>query len=297
MPARRFDLVVLLFICPIAAAADDDVAPLPLPKTIRVQSGAPRGKVWESLSPKDKQLVIHLTNAANAGRELLFYRNHRHAIAVKHLLEEAFSAEHLNDTKTLLGDKAFAELLLYGAKFLDQGGPYAPSNRKYILTEVTPGQLEKLVTRHLAHADAETRSQINRLLTEPSYEVQQYPENPQGDGLERTGGNYYEKGITGKEVHLAFDKTAKLTLNGRVERSPGGPVCVPQRTTSPGLVGESLRKVVAELEAARPFSQTEYQKEQIEAMIKYFQEGDVEDFRQASISWVRDRRPIPVSTS
>ena len=34
---------------------------------------------------------------------------------------------------------------------------------------------------------------------------------------------------------------------------------------------------------------TAHQKKQIEAMIKYFQGGDVEDFRQASISWVRDR--------
>src|SRR5208283_6228820 len=37
------------------------------------------------------------------------------------------------------------------------------------------------------------------------------------------------------------------------------------------------------------FALTAHQKKQIEAMIKYFQGGDVEDFRQASISWVRDR--------
>jgi dipeptidyl-peptidase-3 len=289
MQARRAHLFVVLLIFPPAAAAQDHATPLPLPRTIRVQSAAPRSKVWESLSSTDKQLVFHLTEAAHAGRALLFHRGHRHAIAVKHVLEAALSAEHLQDTKTLLGDKAFAEFLLYAAKFLDQGGPYAPSNRKYILSEVTPGQIEKLVARHLAQADTETRGEMIRLLTDPKYEVQQYPENPQGEGLELTGGNCYQKGITGKEVHLAFDKTAKLTLNGRVERSPAGLANVAMTTASPGLVGESLRKVVAELEVARAFSQSAYQKAQIDSMIKYFREGDVEDFRQASIAWVRDR--------
>ncbi|HEV8058495.1 MAG TPA: hypothetical protein VGP68_01400 [Gemmataceae bacterium] len=289
MPTRCVFVVALLSICPVVAAAQEQATPLPLPKTIRVQSAGPREKVWESLSPNDKQLVIHLTNAANAGRALLFRQSHRHSLALKHLLEESLSDEHLADTKKLLGDKPFAELLLYAAKFFDQSGPYAPSNRKYILREVTPDQVTQLAALHLAKADAAARDEIVRLLTDPKFEVQQYPENQGGDGLENTGGNYYEHGITGKEVHLAFDKAAKLTLNGRVERSPAGLACVPQTTKSPGFVGDSLRKVVAELEAARPFSQTAQQKAQIDAMIKYFREGDVEDFRQASIAWVRDR--------
>ena len=52
-----------------------DVKPLPLPKTIRVQSAAPRGEVWAKLSPKEKMLAYHLIQAANAGRELLVSAN------------------------------------------------------------------------------------------------------------------------------------------------------------------------------------------------------------------------------
>src|ERR1700722_8548157 len=149
MPFRRVFVVVLLLASPLAAAAEGDVKPLPLPNTIRVQSAGPREKVWQSLSEKDKQLVIHLTNAANAGRDLLFLRSHRHAIAVKQLLEDALSAEHVSDTKKILSDQGFAELLRYAAKFFDLSGIYAPSNRKYILTEVTPAQMTELVTRYL----------------------------------------------------------------------------------------------------------------------------------------------------
>src|ERR1700722_19535489 len=181
MPFRRVFVVVLLLASPLAAAAEGDVKPLPLPNTIRVQSAGPREKVWQSLSDKDRQLVIHLTNAANAGRDLLFLRSHRHAIAVKQMLEDALSADHIADTKKLLGAKGFTELLRYAAKFFDLAGIYAPSNRKYILTQVTPGQLTELATRYLPSADGQTRSEIVRLLTDAKFEVQMYPENQQGD--------------------------------------------------------------------------------------------------------------------
>ena len=261
-----------------------------MPKTIRVQSAGPRGKIWESLSLNDKQLVFHLTEAANAGHALLYHQSHRRSLAIKHLLEEALSTNNLADTKALLGEKPFAELLRYAAKFFDQSGPYAPSNRKYVLVEVKPEQMARLAERFMPNDEARASGDIVRLLTDPKFEVQQYPENQQGDGLENTGSNYYEHGITGKEVHAAFDKTAKLTLNGRVERSPSGLVCVPQTTKSPGLVGEHLRKVVAHLRPLLFFSKTPQQQAQINAH-KVFQRGDVEDFRRASIAWVRDRGP------
>src|SRR5262249_894544 len=160
--------------------------------------------------PTEKKLVMHLTNAANEGRMLLFLRSHRHALEVKRLLESALSADHIQETKILLGDKGFAELLLYAAKFFDQSGPYAPSNRKYVLSDVTPEQMTTLTGLWLGRGDnkvdAQTQAEIVRLLTDPTYEVLMYPENQAGDGLEKTGGNFYQHGITGKEAHDAFDK-------------------------------------------------------------------------------------------
>ena len=114
-----------------------DVKPLPLPKTIRVQSAAPRGEVWAKLSPKEKMLAYHMIQAANAGRELLFQRTHRHSLTIKNVLEEALSQGQIQQTKNHLGEKAFQEFVVYGAKFLDQGGPYTPSNRKYVLEQAT----------------------------------------------------------------------------------------------------------------------------------------------------------------
>jgi dipeptidyl-peptidase-3 len=279
----------LVLLMATSGSGREEATPLPLPKSIRVQSAAPRERVWQKLAPTEKQLVIHLTRAANAGRALLFQQSHRHALAIKLMLGNALTSENMPETKALLGEQGFAEFLRYAAKFFDHSGPYTPSNRKYVLSEVTPAQAAKLAERHLPDANPQARAEIVRMLTDPQFEVQQYPENPAGEGLEKTGGNFYQHGITGKEVMNAFDKGAKLVLNGRVKRSAQGLVCLPQTIKSPGVVGESLRDVVAELEAARPYSQTAEQKAQIDAMIKYFRDGDVEDFRRANIAWVRDR--------
>jgi dipeptidyl-peptidase-3 len=268
-----------------------DVKPLPVPKTIRVQSAAPRGEVWKKLTPKEKMLAYHLIQAANGGRELLFQRTHRHSLAIKGLLEEALSQEQIQKTRSQLGEKAFQEFVAYATKFLDQGGPYSASNRKYVLEQVTQSQVQALIdgsSRGASLSQLE-RAEISRLLCDPQYEVQQGPESPEGTGLEQTGSNFYEKGITGPEVMAVLDKTLKPNINSRVVRSDKGLACETLTTQSPGVVGAALQRVVAHLEAARPYALSAHQKEQIEAMIKYFRGGDVEDFRQASISWVRDR--------
>ena len=272
-------------------AQEPDAKPLPLPKTIRVQSAAPRGEVWAKLTPREKMLAYHLIQAANAGRELLFERTHRHSLAIKNVLEEALSQGQIEKTKSQLGEKAFQELLVYAAKFLDQGGPYTSSNRKYVLEQATPSQVKALIdgSSSASGLSRQDRTEIAGLLCDPQYEVQQAPESPDGKGLEKTGSNFYEQGITGPEVMAVLDKTLKPNVNSRVIRSDKGLACETLTTQSPAVVGAALQKVVGHLQAARPFALTAHQKEQIEAMIKYFQAGDVEDFRQASISWVRDR--------
>ena len=268
-----------------------DAKPLPLPETIRVQSAAPRGEVWAKLSPKEQMLAYHLIQAANAGRELLFQRTHRHSLTIKSLLEEALSSEQIQKTKSQLGEKPFQELVVYAAKFLDQGGPYTASNRKYVLEHVTQNQVQALLDgfSRASSLSGQDRTEIARLLCDPQYEVQQSPESPDGTGLEQTGSNFYEIGITGPDVMAVLDKTLKPNINSRVARSDKGLLCETLTTQSPGVVGAALQKAVAHLQAARPYALSAHQKEQIEFMIKYFQSGDVEDFRQASIAWVRDR--------
>jgi dipeptidyl-peptidase-3 len=288
-------LLVASVLC-LGAEPEKKITGIPVPKNVRVQSSAPRGKVWERLTPKQKTLAYHLVQAADAGRDLLFYQTHRHSLALKQMLENALAADHIKETKSLLGDGPYAELLFYAAKFFDQCGPYTPSNRKFVLQQVTAAQAAELLNRYSKVQDDSAKQEIVRLLTDPAYEAQEFPESPDGRGLETTGGNLYEKGITGAEVKEAIDRgpQLKLTLNCRVVRTDKGLACQVNTTQTPGFVGDTLKKVVAHLEAAREYACTEHQKAEINDLITYFNKGEIEDFRKASIEWVRDRADSPV---
>jgi dipeptidyl-peptidase-3 len=131
-------------------------------------------------------------------------------------------------------------------------------------------------------------------MTDPSFEVQLYPENQQGSGLELTGGNLYDKGITGTEVKSVLDKSLTINLNCRVIRKEDKLNCETQTTSTPGIVGETLTKIVGHLKDAMPLASSVFQKEQIKKTIEYFEKGNVENFRAANIAWVKDGARSPV---
>lgn len=270
-------------------ATENKITPLPLPKKIRVESTTPRKKVWETLTPKQKLFAYHLIQAGREGRDLLAYQIHRHGLVMKSLLLSSLSEENIKSTKTLLGKEAFEEYLTYTAKFMDAGGFYAGSNRKYTLTKAKKKDLTTLIEKHLSDVSATTKKELLALMVDPSFETRLFPEDPKGEGLETVGGNAYEKGITGKEVLAQLDKTLKTTLNSRVVKGKEGLAVEMQTVATPGIVGEKLKKIISHLEEAKPLSESKEQKKQIETTIAYFKDGDLEDFRQANIHWVKDR--------
>ena len=265
--------------------------PLTVPEKIRITSSAPRHVVWDTLTPKEKKLATHLLAAANAGKSILLHQNHRHGFLIRNMIEASLSRRNLPATKKVLGD-SFNEYLNYSIKFEDQVGPYATSNRKYVLKKVTAAQAGKLFALYAPKAKAADVLESIRLLTDPFFEVILRPENDSGNELENSGNNVYEHGITMAEVDEAFAKGMKSDVNCRIVRGgPFGLKCQDQALNNPELPAEvrtAMTKVVKHLKASLPFASTEHQSKQISHLIRYFEKGDVEDFRQMNIHWVKD---------
>ncbi len=280
---------VILGLMSTSTRASSPAEPMPLPKWLRIQGAGPRSQVWERLSLPEKKLAFHLMQAARHGKTLLFHQSHRHSIALRDTLLAAFAAKNVKQTHELLGPAGTEELLIYAAKFFDACGPYASSNRKYALTKLTPEKVEALLKKHLPVKFVKSRKEIVRLLTDPQYETRQFPETPDGAGLIDAGGNLYARGIQGSEVKAAIGKTLDTTLNCRVVKKADKLACEIHTVKSPGIVGDTLKKVVASLKKAKALALTPLQAEQIERSIQYFTNGVVEDFRQANVAWVKDR--------
>lgn len=270
--------------------------PMPLPKQLRIEGSLPRKKVWDRLNKKQKKFAYHLMLAGLEGKKLLAHQIHRHSQRIRTFIFDSVSKKQLDKTRKILGEEGFQEYLVYCAKFLDQAGPYASSNRKYTLKKTPINKLNQLMASLAPKWSETTKDEVLKLLTDPSYELQLYPENQEGTGLELTGGNIYEKGITGSEVKQVLDKSLKLNLNCRVTRQKSGIDCEMQTTKTQGIVGKTLQKIVAHLKNAIPWASTELQKEQLRKTIEYFETGNVEDFRAANIAWVKDGANSTVDT-
>ena len=263
---------------------------LVVPETIRITSSAPRKGVWDALTTKEKNLATHLLAAANAGKFILLFQNHRHGHMIKHVLETSLNQENIASTKAALG-KNFNEYVNYAIKFEDQVGPYATANRKYVMRKTTPAQVKALFTKFAPQASAQAIDEATSLLTDASYEVLQRPEDSEGQDLEHTGTNMYEHGITHEEVSAAIAKGLKSDVNCRIVRGgPAGLKCQVQALNNPELPSEvrmAMTKVVQHLTKALAFATTEHQQRQIAYLISYLTTGNVEDFRQMNVEWVK----------
>ncbi len=289
--------LIFLLLATLSSFADEVPKPIPLPRDVRIEAAAPRSKVWKRLTGQQKHLAYHLIEAGKIGRTLLLLQTHRHGLNLKKVLIAAFSSGGRAFTKKILGKEGFQELLIYAARFLDQSGPYAGSNRKLILKTVTPQQMEKVIKKFGSPAPAGDLAEMVRLLTDSQYEVLQYPEGTNGAGLELTGGNLYEKGLKGEEVMAALlDKPFTPNLNCRVSRDKGNLACHSFTVKTPGLIGETLTRISEQIKKALAYAETNFQKQQFELMLKFFQTGTIEDFRQANIAWVKDRSASTVDT-
>lgn len=264
---------------------------LTVPESIRITSSEPRKNVWNSLPVREKKLATHLLAAANAGKFILLHQNHRHGLLIKNVLEASLNEKNISATKSLLGD-AFTEYLNYTIKFEDQVGPYATANRKYVLKKVSPEKVAAIFKLYAPKAAAASVEEAVLLLTDPQFELLQRPEDEVGSDLEKTGGNMYEHGITSDEVQAALAKGLKSDVNCRIVRGgPAGLKCQVQALNNPELpleVRRAMTKVVGELTKAIEFASTEHQTRQIAYLISYLTTGNVEDFRQMNIEWVKD---------
>jgi dipeptidyl-peptidase-3 len=264
---------------------------LTVPETIRVTSSTPRQNVWNSLTEKEKSLATHLLAAANAGKFLLLNQNHRHGLLIKKVLEASLSQANIAATKASLGP-AFNEYVNYAIKFEDQVGPYATANRKYVMRKVSAAQVAQIFKQFAPKTSAQDIDESVKLLTDATYEVLQRPEDSEGEDLENTGTNMYEHGITHQEVSAALKKGLKSDVNCRIVRGgPAGLKCSVQALNNPELdpdVRSAMTKVVENLSKALPFATSDRQSRQISHLISYLQTGNVEDFRQMNIEWVKD---------
>lgn len=244
---------------------------------------------FEHLTLQQKQLIYHLTEAALAGRDILWDQNGKHNLAIRRLLEQVYTGFD--------GDKESAD---YKAleKYLKQIWFANGIHHHYSMDKFTPEFSREFLAGRVATlpkadvpADVET---LYEVIFNPAVDAKRVNQAEGQDLIVTSANNLYD-GVTQTEVedyYAARKDTTDLTpvshgLNTRMTKNDKGEV-IEQTYRIGGMYSPAIERIVGELRKAAQFAENDAQRAVIESLIKFYITGDLKDFDEYSILWVDD---------
>lgn len=245
---------------------------------------------FEDLSQRQRLFVYYLTEAALAGRDILWDQNCRYNLAIRDLLEDVY-ANYKGDRN----DPQFRGFEKYLKQVEFANGIHHHYSMDKFMPEFTPeflsAQVDKLPRR------PENLSELMRVIFEPSYMAKRVNQAEGQDLIATSANNLYGPGVSQREVEEYFAAVKDTTsttpvsygLNTRIIKKDGRIVEEPYRIG--GLYDGALRRIVDNLEKASKYADSPEQQAVIRKLIDYYHTGDLRKFDEYSIMWVEDTTP------
>lgn len=245
---------------------------------------------FEDLSQRQRLFVYYLTEAALAGRDILWDQNCRYNLAIRDLLEDVY-ANYKGDRN----DPQFRGFEKYLKQVEFANGIHHHYSMDKFMPEFTPeflsAQIDKLPRR------PENLSELMRVIFEPSYMAKRVNQAEGQDLIATSANNLYGPGVSQREVEEYFAAVKDTTsttpvsygLNTRIIKKDGR--IVEESYRIGGLYDAALRRIVDNLEKASQYADSPEQQAVIRKLIDYYHTGDLRKFDEYSIMWVEDTTP------
>lgn len=248
---------------------------------------------FEELSLDQKKLIYHLTEAALAGRDILWDQNGRYNLAVRDLLEDLY--KNYKGDRNEAGFKAFEKYL----KQVEFGnGVY----HHYSTDKFIPGFTAEWLDGAMAAAGLQMDkygdpATLRRLIFDPAFLPKRVNQAAGQDVIATSANNLYGPGITQAEVEAfygAMKNTTDVTpvsygLNAKVVKGDDGKLKEEVYKVG-GLYSPAIERIVANLELALPYAETPEQAASIAKLISFYRTGSLREFDEYSILWVGDTK-------
>ncbi len=251
---------------------------------------------FESLNLQQKILIYYLSEAAHAGRDILFDQNCRWNLSIRRALEAIY--ENYSGSKSSDDFEALTEYLKQ--IWYNNGIHHDYSSDKLIpkfSQDFFINQVNKLSEKKLGLAKGQTKSELLKRIIPVMYDPDIMPRRANqaaGQDLIQTSANNYYAGVSQAEVEAFYNKMkapddqkpVSLGLNSRLVKENG--VIFEKIWKIGGLYSPAIEKVVYWLEKARLYAENSQQKAVIEKLISYYKSGDLKEFDDYAVLWVKD---------
>lgn len=245
---------------------------------------------FEQLSLRQKTLIYHLSEAALAGRDILFDQNGRYSLRIREMLETVYR-DYKGDRKS----KDFQGLTLYLKRvWFSAGIHHHYGNEKFV-----PEFSEKWLRTTLASLNYKVEDEVLDAMFNPNTFKMRVNQKDGDDLVLTSAGNYYGHDVTQAEAEQFYaerkpsgdPRPVMMGLNSRLVRGEFG--FLEERVWRVGgLYGAAIEQIVKHLEAAEPFAENAQQAGVIRRLIEYYRTGDLRTFDHYSIQWLKDTESL-----
>ena len=249
---------------------------------------------FEKLPLEEKILVYYLAEAAKCGRDILFDQNFKYNLAIRRTLETIYT-EYGGDRTS---DEWLAVEKYLKKVWFANGIHHHYSNDKF-RPEFSQEYFEKLIAAVPAEKLPQDFGSVEGLkavimpaIFDPTLYASRLDQTAGVDMIASSANNYYE-GVTQQEVEDFYHKMAddhdprpvSYGLNSKLVKENGR--IVERVWKVGGMYSPAIERIVEWLEKAENVA-AEPQKSIIASLIKYYRTGDLRQFDDYNIKWVRD---------
>lgn len=251
---------------------------------------------FDELSLQEKKLAYYLSQAALAGRDIIYDQNYKHNLRIRKVLSLI--------VRTYRADRNaedFQQLLEYTKRVWFSHGIHHHYSSDKILPEFTPEAFTKMVAgsdRSKLPLDegqtiGEFLDMLRPIMFDPDVAAKKVTLDPDVDVVVNSATNYYSD-VTADEVEAFYaakvdadsSRPVSWGLNSQLAKVDGEVV---ERVWSiDGMYGPAIEQIVYWLEKASGVAENDLQKAWIDKLVAYYRSGDLADFDEFNIAWVAD---------
>ena len=243
---------------------------------------------FEKLTPRQKALVYYLTEAAIAGRDILWDQNGKYNLPIRQLIENVYT--NYSGNKESRQYKALE-------KYLKQIWFGNGIHHHYSMDKFVPEFDETFLRYEVSKLPADKQpaglDMLCKVIFDPAVLAKRVNQ-AEGEDLIVTSANNLYEGVTQKQVEDYYNALKDTTvvnpisygLNTRVAMIDGKVTEQPYRIG--GLYSDAIVRIVDNLKAARKYAENDKQGAVIDKLIEYYTTGDLATFDDYSIQWVED---------
>lgn len=252
---------------------------------------------FDRLSLNQKMMVYYLSQAAQAGRDILWDQNGKYNLQIRKLLENIYT--NYKGDKNSPDYKAFETYLKQ--VWFGNGIHHHYSTDKFIprFSETFfIDQVNALPESQIPLLPGQTKSEMLSVLLPVIFDPTVMPKRVNQDGsvdvVASSASNLYGDGVTQAEVEEYYanlkdpndPEPISYGLNAKVVKENGE--IKEEHYHLNGLYGSAIAKIIYWLDMAKNVAENEAQKAYITKLIDYYITGDLRLFDEYSILWAED---------